>query len=616
MVDQSRRKVQLEEEIARLRSRVAELEALSVERIQAEEVPPMRDEAVFAGPRRRLLVDTLTQVALALTSQTRREAVLDEIMHQVQRVVPCATSNIALLEDDDVRTMRWRGYEAFGAQNMISQLVQPIDVFAIDFEAIVTREPVVVRDSRTDPRWVTIEETAWIRSHIVVPICLQDRVLGLLRLDSDRANSFSEKEARLLIPFASAAAVALEQAHLYESLRSELEERDRARRLLEESEARLRRRNRELELLNRVGRAFNSILDLDSVLAAILEEARCLLDVLVTSIWLVDDQTGELICRHATGPEAELVRGWRLPPDQGLAGWVARHGEGLIVPDAQSDRRHFDQVGKRIGVSFESIVTVPLRTRESVIGVLQVLDPRKERFDEEDLRLVESLAATAAIAIDNARLFEQVRKDAETKATLLKEVNHRVKNNLSAIIGLLYVQRNQTWVDSQPAFQAAMDELASRVRSLAIVHQMLSESEWRPLLVRDVVLRVVSSSLRMLSSEKHITLRVATSPLRVSSTQAHNLAMVINELAIATIRHGIGEGREAVIEVGIDQVAGMIEITFRADGPGYPESALTEPYGELGLGLAMNIIQRTLQGELVLRNDGGAVTVVRFPAQT
>ena len=101
-------------------------------------------------------------------------------------------------------------------------------------------------------------------------------------------------------------------------------------RLVEET---LRQRNRELALLNRVSQTLSSTLDLDQVLLTVLEEVRHLLDVIVCSVWLIDPRTDELVCQQATGPKDKILRGLRLAPGEGIAGWVARHGKSLIVPD-------------------------------------------------------------------------------------------------------------------------------------------------------------------------------------------------------------------------------------------------------------------------------------------
>ena len=177
-----------------------------------------------------------------------------------------------------------------------------------------------------------------------------------------------------------------------------------------QSEVVLRRRARELELLNRAGQTLSSILNLDQVLATVLEEVRHLLGVMAASIWLIDPETDELVCRQATGPQNETVRGWRLVPGEGLAGWVVRNGKSLIVPDVQADGRHSKRVAQETGLALRSVLSIPLKAKQRVIGVLQVVDAEIARFGAADLELLEPLAAAAAIAIENAQLYAETDK--------------------------------------------------------------------------------------------------------------------------------------------------------------------------------------------------------------
>ncbi len=179
------------------------------------------------------------------------------------------------------------------------------------------------------------------------------------------------------------------------------------RKLAEET---LRKRNLDLEVFNHAARAFSSTLDLDQVLAAVLEEIRNTLKVTACSIWLIEPDSGDLVCRQATGPERDVVRGWRLTPDKGIVGWVVRHGESTVVPDTRADERHIQTVDQEIGFELRSILSVPLRITQGVIGAIQVLDTQVGRFTAADLALIEPLAATAAVAIENARLYEEAER--------------------------------------------------------------------------------------------------------------------------------------------------------------------------------------------------------------
>ncbi len=389
------------------------------------------------------------------------------------------------------------------------------------------------------------------------------------------------------------------------------------------AEEALQRRNRELALLNRASQALTSTLDMDQVLTTILEEMRHLLDVTAASVWLIDRKTDELVCQQVIGPQKEIVHGGRLAPGRGRAGWVARAGESLIVPDAWADERYFKDVDQQTGLPLRSILTIPLRVARSetghdgAIGVLQVVDTQVDRFQPTDLRLAESLATTAAIAIENARLYEQTRQDAETKSVLLDEISHRVKNNLSAIIGLLYTELRYADMDSQATYQSVIQNLVNQVRGLATVHSLLSASGWAPLRLGELVGPVIRSSLQTLPHDKHVSVSVEDvipSPVHVTPDQAQNLALVINELATNTVKHALQDRDTAHITVRVTtEIEGDgVQVEFRDDGPGYPEEVLRLERHNVGLDLVQNVVRKNLRGELSLYNDHGAVAVIKF----
>jgi len=206
---------------------------------------------------------------------------------------------------------------------------------------------------------------------------------------------------------------------------------------IKEAEETLRRRNHELELLNLANRSFNSSLDLDQVLSTVLEELRRLIDVMGSTIWLRERESGQLVCRQAAGICSEILNGWRLEPHEGFAGWVAQNGKTLNVPDARMDDRHYRGVDSSTGVETRSILSVPLVAKGDLTGVLQVVDTAPGRFDESHQAFLEMLAASAAIAIENARLYEyanqkiQERKEAERDLSIGVD---RLRKTLNATV--------------------------------------------------------------------------------------------------------------------------------------------------------------------------------------
>ena len=191
------------------------------------------------------------------------------------------------------------------------------------------------------------------------------------------------------------------------------------------------RRNKELELICRMGQTLNSILDIDQVLAVLLNEVRNLLNVTGASIWLKDNESGDVICRQAAGVQVEKVRSYRLKAKSGIAGWVCASGQSVIISDTREDSRYHSGVDKEMEIELRSILSVPLRSRGDVIGAIQVVEMRPNRFENTHQTLLEAVAGTAAVAIENARLFQNLENQADTllktNIKLEREVDHRKK---------------------------------------------------------------------------------------------------------------------------------------------------------------------------------------------
>lgn len=183
----------------------------------------------------------------------------------------------------------------------------------------------------------------------------------------------------------------------------------------------LRQINRELDLLYRAARVINSSLEIDQILAVLIEKARHLLGVVGCSVWLIDPNTKEVVCRQAAGQQSDIVCGWRLPIGTGVVGWMAKSGERVLIHDTRKDSRHFKRVDQQTGLEIRSIMGVPLKSKEEIIGVLQVVDTIPNRFNRRLLKTMAGLAASAGVAITNANLFARaqqqisIRKETEKK---------------------------------------------------------------------------------------------------------------------------------------------------------------------------------------------------------
>jgi len=171
----------------------------------------------------------------------------------------------------------------------------------------------------------------------------------------------------------------------------------------------LERRNRELEVLIEIGKALTSTLDLEAVLNLIMDQVSRLLKSRSWSLLLRDEQSGALTFEIAVSPVAERLKGVRLARGQGVAGWVAEHGEPLLIPDVRKDARFAAKLSSSTSFVSHSLLCVPICSRDQVLGVIELVNGLEERpFTEADLQILATIADYAAIAIVNARNFRRI----------------------------------------------------------------------------------------------------------------------------------------------------------------------------------------------------------------
>ncbi len=293
-----------------------------------------------------------------------------------------------------------------------------------------------------------------------------------------------------------------------------------------------------------------------------------------------------------------------------LTTWAAQHRQILIVEDVTHDARFQAALLRSYGV--RSFMAVPLILQERVVGALLLGSAEVVHFRPAQLDSARKVAYGLALAQENARLYEQAHKDAETRATLLREVNHRVKNNLAAIVGLLYAQLESPAPADHPEYEAAIREVVHRIESLSAVHGMLSAAQWAPLRLDELAEKIVGTTLQAVPAGQ-VSVEVQPANVCVSPDQAHPLALILNELALNESKHVLRTGASIRVTISITRADGNAVLVFRDNGPGYPAEVLARQSTGVGLGLVRSLATRNLRGQLVLRNEAGAVAEIRFP---
>jgi len=198
------------------------------------------------------------------------------------------------------------------------------------------------------------------------------------------------------------------------------------------SDQRLVQRERELDAARRVCQALSQQIQSDTLIEQTLRTALETVDAEAGSLLLADPKTEQLTFRHVVGDKAEVLRGLSIPWDKGLAGAVFFSGRPEIVVDAKNDTRHYPNIDELTGFRTRDMIVLPLQQwGRKPIGVLEVMNKRHGRLDEEDVALLVIISAISTAAIEQARLFEEA-KLAEV-VHRLADIGHDVNNLLTPI---------------------------------------------------------------------------------------------------------------------------------------------------------------------------------------
>lgn len=260
-------------------------------------------------------------------------------------------------------------------------------------------------------------------------------------------------------------------------LQAEIEERARIAHDLQAQQIALRQRVTELETLYRIGMAMSSQLDPEALLQFIVEQATPLVDATSCAILSPDLETGDLVFRAATDP----IVGLRVPPEQGVVGRVFRTGIPEIVGELPAEPEHYPGIRQQSGLLVTSMLVVPLRSGEQIIGVLTAVNKLHGQFTAQDQALLVALGNHAVIAITNARLYAQAQHELaerqraeaallEERALLAQRVEERTAELRAANVELAQAVR------AKDEFLATTShELRTPLTAILALSEMLNE---------------------------------------------------------------------------------------------------------------------------------------------
>lgn len=171
----------------------------------------------------------------------------------------------------------------------------------------------------------------------------------------------------------------------------------------------------------------NSTLDLSTLLETITRKTMEIMNAEASSLLLLDEQNHELSFKVALGEVAEKLKEIRIEVGTGIAGWVARTGEPLLIPDVSRDSRFFADVDKKTGFITRTMLCVPVKSAEKILGVIEVLNKKDDSpFTDSDIDFLMAISNQAAIAIENALLYQQLTTEKEKIETILTSMSDGV----------------------------------------------------------------------------------------------------------------------------------------------------------------------------------------------
>jgi signal transduction histidine kinase len=382
----------------------------------------------------------------------------------------------------------------------------------------------------------------------------------------------------------------------------------------------LQRYQRIIEL----SRQLNAVLDLPLLLDQVVEAARELTNSGASSILLVDQKTGDLYFEAATGSKSEEIQRVVVPVHNSIAGWVVQHNEPLAIDDAQKDERHFQQSDIDTAFVTHSLIAVPLSIKGKVIGVLEALNKAEEQpFDADDVNLLTILASQAAVAIENARLFQQ--------NDFISEIVHELRTPLTAITSYTDMLISSPITEEQrlqflETIRGEAERMAQMINDFLDLARL---SSGRVVLVRSEInlSRVVRMAVNVLQPQAvergiRISVRAPLDLPRVLGDEKRLHQVVLNLLSNA-IKYNKPQGR---VQVGVDLHDERVRVTVSDTGQGISEesqsrlfekffrAADAEGYAQ-GTGLGLFIAKRIIElhgGSIGVESEWGVGSTFYF----
>lgn len=448
-----------------------------------------------------------------------------------------------------------------------------------------SQTPILIRDiSETNHTVETdlISPEDPIRSWLGVPIRnpLANTVYGVISVWHYEPNAFDTRYLKLLSAVAAQASVAIRNAHLFEITQ---------------------RQATEATLIDEIAQTLTSTLNLDKVLIRMMAQIEALLNIEAGVLFLADPATGDLVYQTALGSNLPDISPFKLPRWQGLAGKVTLTGKPVLV--AEADSTHLDTVAQKLHVVPRTILGVPLVLHNQAIGVLQVFNKKNGCFTDRDQRLLSMVASYAAIAIQNARLHENVLAERdrviEVEEGIRRELAGELHDGPIQLISatMMRIDFCKMCLKDNPAMLPkeldSVQELAGKA-----IHQMRTMLfELRPLILEAQGLAealVVFIERRQKETiQAALTLNINTHRLdkqlsRLDSQVEAAIFVIVQEAVANALKHAYA----SQVSVQVEETPNAIYTLVADNGKGFEVEEVMQDYAKRGSLGMLNLYER------------------------
>ncbi|HET8587891.1 MAG TPA: GAF domain-containing protein, partial [Candidatus Limnocylindria bacterium] len=436
--------------------------------------------------------------------------------------------------------------------------------YGITGSAAETRELISAPDARKHPAFHAhpgIGDEIY-QSQVSVPMLLQgqDRLVGVLNILTIARKEFEQDDLEFLRTVAGELAISIENARQYSS-----------------TDERLRRKLDELNKLQRISRIVTSTLNLSEVLRLITEQAVELIQAEAAAIYRRQHLPG------GSDGEFQPIIEYRIGSKREVADPAQR--DRLVSEVLRTGQPRNEEVPYVDGMC--TLFCLPLRSARETLGTLCFRLRAGYELTEDSLGLLRTFSDSAALAIENAELYQDAMQSLNVQSTLVQEMHHRVRNNLQTVAALLSLQLRSA---PDAPWETEIREAVSRIQAIATVHDLLSDETRLSGTTVDVIARHVAEDAysTLIPPTLHVHFDIGESDLSVPSRQATILSLLINELISNAISHGFRDRTLGYIRFRAGRDGSRATIEVFNDGHHIPDGF--DPAESSGLG--MRIVQR------------------------